>query len=54
MATHDQIGRDLEELHAEYTFRVNSAVDESREDLIPALVDAYTDEALELIRAAGA
>jgi hypothetical protein len=38
--------RYLHELHESYVEKVNLAVEEGREDLIPGLVDAYFDEAL--------
>jgi hypothetical protein len=43
----------LHELHDSYVEKVNLAVEEGRDDLIPGLVDAYFDEALRAITAAG-
>jgi hypothetical protein len=45
--------RYLHELHESYVEKVNLAVEEGREDLIPGLVDAYFDEALRAITATG-
>jgi hypothetical protein len=42
----------LHELHEGYVEKVNLAVEEGRDDLIPGLVDAYFDEALRAITAA--
>jgi hypothetical protein len=38
-------------LHEDYISRVNLAIAEDRDDLIPGLVDAYTAEALRTITA---
>jgi hypothetical protein len=39
----------LRELHDAYADKLNRVLEEGRDDLVPALVDAYEDEALEAI-----
>ena len=39
----------LRQLHDEYVFRLNSALQEGRDDLVGPLADAYTDDALRIL-----
>ncbi|HEY7009440.1 MAG TPA: hypothetical protein VH395_10885 [Jatrophihabitantaceae bacterium] len=42
--------RELEQLHDEYVYRVNTLVEEGREDLARQLSDCYVEDALYLLR----
>ncbi|MGH8965784.1 MAG: hypothetical protein ACRDXB_10720 [Actinomycetes bacterium] len=46
----DATVRRLQALEEEYTFAVNAAVGEDRDDLVDALVAEYPDVALEVLR----
>jgi hypothetical protein len=46
----DATVRRLQALDEEYTFAVNSAIAEDREDLVKQLVSEYPDAALEIMR----
>ena len=39
----------LRQLHDDYVFRLNSALQEGRDDLVGPLADAYTDDALRIL-----
>jgi hypothetical protein len=45
----DGIPQDLRALHDAYTRKINYLVGENREDLIREIVDAYTEEASQLM-----
>jgi len=46
----DATVRRLQALEEEYTFAVNAAVGENRDDLVEQLVSDYPDAALEVLR----
>jgi hypothetical protein len=46
----DDTVRRLQALEEEYTFAVNAAVGEGRDDLVEELVSDYPDAALEVLR----
>jgi hypothetical protein len=50
----DATVRRLQELEEEYTFAVNAAVGENRDDLVEQLADEYPDAALEVLRSSAA
>lgn len=49
MTSSDKIADQLRELHEDYTQRVNSVIEENRDDLAMMLSDTYVDEALRVI-----
>jgi hypothetical protein len=44
-----ELERDLRELHDDYVFQVNSAIEEGREDVVEVLDARYPDDAARLI-----
>ena len=47
----DSTARRLKALDEEYTFAVNAALEEGREDLVRQLADEYPDAAMEIMEA---
>ena len=49
MTSSERVVHQLRELHDDYTERVNSVIEEDRDDLAMTLSDSYVDEALRVI-----